>query len=187
MVHYKPVKITIDAQSLAKVIIDVVICHHGLPDSIVTDRSSLFTLKFWSSLYYFLDIKRQLSTAFYPQTNGQIEWQNSTMEAYLRAFANFEQNDWARLLPMAEFVYNNVKNASTGHTPFKLNCGYHPRVFFKEDTDPCFRSKTADELLAELQELMTVCRKNLYHAQKLQKQAHDKGVKPKSYAPGDKV
>ena len=45
------------------------------------------------------------------------------MEAYLRPFINFEQNDWARLLPMAEFAYNNIKNASIGHTPFDLNCG----------------------------------------------------------------
>ena len=126
MVHYEPVKITIDAPGLAEVIIDVVVRHHGLPDSIITDRGSLFTSKFWSSLYYFLGIKRRLSTTFYSQINGQTERQNSTMEAYLRAFMNWKQNDWARLLPMAEFAYNNAKNASTGHTPFKLNCGFHP-------------------------------------------------------------
>ena len=45
------------------------------------------------------------------------------MEAYLQAFVNFKQNDWARLLSMAEFIYNNAKNASTGHMLFKLNCG----------------------------------------------------------------
>ena len=44
------------------------------------------------------------------------------MEAYLQAFVNFEQNNWARLLTMAEFAYNNAKNASTGYTPFELNC-----------------------------------------------------------------
>ena len=65
---------------------------------------------------------------------------------------------------MAEFAYNNAKNASTGYTPFKLNCGYHLRIFFEEDTDPYFQSKTADKLSAELWELMTVCRENLYHA-----------------------
>ena len=59
--------------------------------------------------------------------------------------------------------------------------------FFEENTNPYFRSKTADKLLAELQELMTVCQKNFPHAQELQKQAHNKSVKPKSYAPGDKV
>ena len=80
MVHYKLVKITIDAPGLAEVIIDVVIRHHGLPNSIVTDRGSLFTLKFWSSLGYFLGIKRRLSTAFHPQTDGQTEQQNITME-----------------------------------------------------------------------------------------------------------
>ena len=150
MVHYKSVKITIDAPGLAEVIIDVVVCHHGLPDSIITDRGSLFNSKFWSSLCYFLGIKRRLSTAFYPQTDSQTERQNSTMEAYLQAFVNFKQNDWARLLPIAEFVYNNAKNASTSHTAFKLNCGYHPCVFFEEDTNPCSRSKTADELSAEV-------------------------------------
>ncbi len=73
MVHYIPVKVTIDAPGLAKVIIDVVVRHHGVSDSIVTDRGSLFTSKFWSSLYYFWRIKRKLSTAFHPQTDGQTE------------------------------------------------------------------------------------------------------------------
>ena len=81
MVHYEPVKVTIDVPGLAEVIIDVVVRHHGLPNSIVTDRRSLFTSKFWSSLCYFLGIKRRLSIAFHQQTDGQTERQNSTMEA----------------------------------------------------------------------------------------------------------
>ena len=125
MVHYKPIKVTIDAPELAEVILDVVVWHYGLADSIVTNRSLFFTSKFWSSLCYFFGIKRRLSTAFYLQTDGQTKWQNSMMKAYLRAFANFEQNDWARLLPMAELAYNNAKNASIGHTLFELNYGYH--------------------------------------------------------------
>ena len=88
--HYEPVKTTINALGLAEVILNVVVRHHGLPDSIVTDRGSLFTLKFLSSLCYFLEIKRRLSTAFHLQTDGQTERQNSTMKAYLRAFVNFE-------------------------------------------------------------------------------------------------
>ena len=187
MVHYEPVKVTIDASGLAEVIIDMVIRHHGLPDSIVTNRGLLFTSKFWSSLCYFFEVKRRLSTAFHLQTNDQTKWQNSIMEAYLQAFVNFKQNDWARLLPMAEFAYNNAKNASTSHTPFELNCGYHPRMSYKEDVDSRSQSKSADKLLAELRELIIVCRENLYHAQKLQKQAHNKGVKPQSYSPSEKI
>ena len=90
IVYYEPVKVTIDAPELVEVILDVVVQHYGLPNSIIFDRSSLFTFKFWSSLCYFLGIKQKLSTAFYSQTDGQTKQQNSTIEAYLRAFVNFE-------------------------------------------------------------------------------------------------
>ena len=83
MIHYKPVKVTIDALGLVEVIIDVVVRHHGLPNTIVTDRGLIFTSKFWSLLCYFLGMKRRLSTAFYPQIDGQIERQNTIIEAYL--------------------------------------------------------------------------------------------------------
>ena len=88
---------------------------------------------------------------------------------------------------MAEFAYNNAKNASTGYTPFELNCGYHLRVFYEEDLDLCPKSRTAEKQSSQLRELMTICQQNLHYAQELQKQGHDKEVKPRSYAPGDKV
>ena len=187
MVHYKPVKVTIDASELAEVILDVVVRYHGLPNSIVTDRSLLFTSKFWLLLRYFLGIKQRLSTAFHPQIDGQTKRQNSTMEAYLQVFINFKQNDWAKLLLIAEFVQNNAKNVSTGHTPFELNCGYYPRMSYKKDVDPHSQSKLAVKLSAKLRELIVVCQENLHDAQELQKRAHDMGVKPRSYAPRKKV
>ena len=161
--------------------------HHGLFDSFITNWGSLFTSKFRSLLCYFLSIKRKLSTAFHTQTNGQTERQNSTMEAYLKVFVNWEQNDWAHFLPMAEFAYNNTKNASTGHIPFELNCGFHPRVFFKDDIDLRSKSRSANKLAKELKKLMDICQQNLLHAQKLQKRIYNKGVKPQSYAPREKV
>ena len=157
MVHYKSVKVTMNAPGLVEVIIDVVVRHHGLPDSIVTKQRLLFTSKFWSSLCYFLSIKQKLSTAFHLQTDRQTERQNSMMEVYLWAFVNFEQNDLAQLLPIAEFIYNNAKNASIDFTPFELNCGYHLRVFYKKDLDLCSKSRIAEKQSSELQELMTVC------------------------------
>ena len=102
------------------------------------------------------------------------------MEAYLQAFVNFEQNDWARFLPMAGFAYNNAKNISIGHTLFEFNCGYHPCISFKKNINLYHQSKTAKKLSSKLKELMIVCWNNVNHAQELQKQAHNKGVKPKS-------
>ena len=70
---------------------------------------------------------------------------------------------------MTKFAYNNAKNASTNYTSFKLNCGYHPRVFYKEEEifNPRSKSKTTEELSSKLQKLMFVCQRNLYHAQEL--------------------
>ena len=87
---------------------------------------------------------------------------------------------------MAEFAYNNVKNASISFIPFELNCGYHPRVFYEKDLDPCSKSRTVEELSSKLRELMTICQQNLHQAQELQKRGNDKEIKPWNYVPGEK-
>ena len=84
------------------------------------------------------------------------------MEVYFQVFVNFKKNNWAMFLPIAKFTYNNTKNASTGYTLFELNYGYHLRISFGKNTNPCLQSKTADKLSAELQELMSICQKNLH-------------------------
>ena len=91
------------------------------------------------------------------------------------------------LLPKAKFAYNNAKNASTGHISFELNYAYHSYLFYKEDIDLCSKLKLAEKLLNELQKLMSICYKNLYHAQKLQKQVHNRSTKLKSYDSSDKI
>ncbi len=108
--------------------------------------------------------QKKLFTTFHSQTDGQNKRQNSMIEAYLRAFVNWEQYDWAKLLLIAEFAYNNANNGSTGHTLFELNCGYYPRFSFEEDVDPRLRSHSANELAEELRELMEVCYQNLFYA-----------------------
>ena len=73
MVYYELIKVTINAPKLAKVILNMLVEHYGLFDLIVSDRSLLFTSKFWSSLCYFLSIKQKLSTTFYSQTDSQTK------------------------------------------------------------------------------------------------------------------
>ena len=164
MVYYKPKKVTIDALGLAKVIFNEIVWHYGLLNLIVSDRSLLLIFKFWLLLCYFFSIKRRLSTTFHPQTDSQTEWQNNIIEVYFWFFINFKQNNWAKLLSMAEFAYNNAKNASSGYTFFELNSGYHSWMLYKDDVNPCSKSKSTDKLSTELKKLIIVCGKNLYHA-----------------------
>jgi len=78
--------------------------------------------------------KVNLSTAYHPETNGQTERTNQTLEQYLRSFVNYRQNDWHDLLPFAEFTFNNSIHTSTKQTPFYSNYGYHPKSDFLAST-----------------------------------------------------
>lgn len=64
---------TINALDLAEVIIEAVIRHHGLSDTIVSDQGSIFTSKFWFSLGYFFKIKQKILIAFHFKTDSQNE------------------------------------------------------------------------------------------------------------------
>ena len=86
---------------------------------------------------------------------------------------------------MAEFVYNNTKNANTGHMSFELNCSYHPQDSFKDNINLCSRSCSANKLAKELKELIDICQQNLLHTQELQKRANDKGMKSQNYTLGE--
>jgi len=77
-----------------------------------------------------------MSTAFHPQTDGQTERLNQMIEAYLRAFVGKEQNDWVRLLPMAEFANNNSVTTGNGMSPFYANYGFHPMAMDPASTEP---------------------------------------------------
>ena len=87
---------------------------------------------------------------------------------------------------MAEFAYNDAKNTTIKYTLFESNCRYHPRVSYKKEVDPRSKSKAADKLTKKLRNLMAAYRENLEHAHELQKQTHNKGIKPRSYAPNEK-
>src|SRR5205814_9000348 len=91
--------------------------------------------KFWSSLCYFMKARRRLSTAFHPQTDGQTERQNQTLEHYLRAYVEHTQDDWAKRLDMAEFAYNNSLNSAIKMTPFQAYAGFNPTLSIDVEVD----------------------------------------------------
>jgi hypothetical protein len=73
-----------------------------------------------------------MSRAFHPETDGQTERVNQTIEAFLKAFVNLEMSNWVELLPMVEFTYNNSCTTATGHLPFYLNYGFHPNCGIRQ-------------------------------------------------------
>jgi len=101
---------------------------HGLHESIVSDRDTRFTSKFWTSLIQLLQVKLNLSTAFHPESDGQTERVNHTLEQYLRSYCSYQQDDWVSLLPFAEHAYNTSMSESTKASPFEINYGFSPQT-----------------------------------------------------------
>jgi len=109
---------------------------HGLPTDIISDRDFLFTSETWKEFLQLSGIQPRMSTAFHPQTDGQTEWLNQTIEAYLRAFVGKEQDDWRHLLPMAEFAYNISVTIGNGTSPLYANYGFHPVAMDPASPEP---------------------------------------------------
>ena len=108
MVHFVPSRDDAGAEEVAKLFFANVWKHHGLCRDNVSDRDTKFTSKFWEELCRLLGIKRNMSTAFHPQIDGQTERANTTLEDMLRRSIDPQQSNWDTLLPYAEFAVNNA-------------------------------------------------------------------------------
>lgn len=126
LAHFVPASTTDDARTLARHFLAHVFRLHGLPDDIVSDRGPTFASAWWKEFCALLGPEVKLSTAFHPQTDGQTERTNQSVEHYLRCFTNYLQTDWSSLLHTAEFAYNNARHSSTSQSPFFTSYGYNP-------------------------------------------------------------
>uniref|UniRef100_A0AAV1TV82 Integrase catalytic domain-containing protein n=1 Tax=Peronospora matthiolae TaxID=2874970 RepID=A0AAV1TV82_9STRA len=126
MVHLAPDAASNTAEDTAKLFIDIVSRHHGLPETIVSDRDFRFTAGFWSQLYTLLGTRLLLPTAAYLETCGQTESANCVLEDFLRSYAA-SFTSWSAFLPITEFAMNNAVHASTCLTTIFVNNARYPR------------------------------------------------------------
>ncbi|KAF5763838.1 putative nucleotidyltransferase, Ribonuclease H [Helianthus annuus] len=152
--HFLPMKETFSMEQLAKLYVNEIVSLHGIPLSIVSDRDSRFTSHFWSSFQKSMGTKLNLSTAYYPQTDGQSERTIQTMEDMLRACViNFGGN-WDDHLPLIEFSYNNSYHTSINVAPFEALYGRKSRTLVcwaelgeKQLSGPEIVQETTDKII----------------------------------------
>ena len=106
---------------------------HGLPDTIVSDRDTKFTLIFWREVHQMLGAKLLMSMAFHPQMDGVSERAIRTTAQILRAMVQPNQCDWEEKAPMVEYTLNSSISSSIGFMPFKLNYGHMPEMMSRMD------------------------------------------------------
>ncbi len=119
---------TLTTVQLACLFVLHVFSKHRVPGHVTSDRGSEFISHFFRSLSTVVGMKLHFTSGYHPEGDSQTEWVNQILEQYLRAYCNYQQDNWSELLPLAEFAYNNAPSETTGVFSFFANKGYHPNL-----------------------------------------------------------
>ncbi|GJT77549.1 putative reverse transcriptase domain-containing protein [Tanacetum coccineum] len=184
--HFLPMKKTDSIEKLAQLYLKEIVCKHGVPTSIISDRDSLFTSRFWKSLQEAMGTQLDMSTAYHPETDGQSERTIQTLEDMLRACVIDFGSSWDRHLPLVEFSYNNSYHASIKAAPFEALYGRKCRspVCWSEVGDS---QLTGPEMVRETTEKIVQIKNRLLTARSRQKNYADVRHKPMEFQVGDTV
>jgi hypothetical protein len=162
--HFIPVKTTYSRPQLVELYMSRIVCLHGVPRKIVSDRGTQFTSKFWERLHETLDTQLRFSLAYHPQTDGQTERINQILEDMLRACALQYGRSWYKSLPYAEFSYNNSYQEILKMAQFEL-------LYCRRCRTPLFWNETGEwkvfkpDILQEVEKQVRMVRENLRVAQ----------------------
>jgi transposase InsO family protein len=165
------------ASIAARFLQEDVICKYGTPKSLLIDNGTHFTSSMMENLLKRLGIVHLYSTPYHPQTNGQIERLNSTMDAKIVSLSNQSRSEWDDQLPFVTFNYNTTIHSTTKLIPFELMYGRSPVL-------PCDAQHTT-KLQNYVSSLSDTARHSILLAQHASKSRYDKNRSDPSYRIGD--
>jgi hypothetical protein len=181
--HFLPVHTTHKTEKYAEIYIDQIVCLHGIPRTIVSNRGALFVARFWEQLQKALGTTVIRSSAYHPQTYGQTERVNQILEDMLRACVLHYGKNWDKCLSLAEFSYNNSYQSSLKMALFEALYGRRCRTPLNW-SQAREREIFGPDLVLEAEEKVRVIKMNLEAAQARQKSYHDKRRKPLQFEVG---
>nr|GEU93158.1 hypothetical protein [Tanacetum cinerariifolium] len=155
-----------------------IVCRHGVPISMISDRDSHFTSRFWRSLQKARGTNLDMSTAYHPQTDGQSERTIQTLKDMLRACVIDFGCSWDQHLPLVEFSYNNSYHTSIKAAPYEA-------LYERKCRSPVCWSEVGDsqltgpKLIRETTEKIVQIKKRLLISRSHQKSYADRRSKPK--------
>ena len=123
-----PTHDTIMSVDLACLFILYVFGEYSIPFYVTSNRGLEFVSNFFWSLGTTLDMQPHFTSVYHPEGGEQTECMNQTLKQYLCVYCNYQKDNWSKLLPLAEFAYNNASSATTSVFPFFTNKEYHPNI-----------------------------------------------------------
>ncbi|KAK2401008.1 hypothetical protein QL285_050644 [Trifolium repens] len=184
--HFLPVRATDTAAKLTDIYIAEIVRLHGILSSIVSDRDPKFISHFWRTLHEALGTKLRLSSAYHPQTDGQTERTNQSLEDLLRACVLDDRGSWDDVLPLIEFTYNNSFHASIGMAPYEALYGRRcqtPLCWYQDGESMI----VGPEMVQQTTDKVRKIRAMMKVAQDRQKSYADRCRRPLEFEEGDHV
>jgi len=193
-----PCTTKLSEKEAAKIFFDNIVCHVGLPIQIISNRDSRWRNDFWKEVCQYMGSRRALTTAYHPQADGQTEILNQTLEIALRAYINFDRNNWSSLLSKIAFAYNNTPHTATGYAPAQLLYGFKPNEpisYIAEPNDQNILRPSLDnlnkseskEFIEEFDGMRLAAKDALRRAQAVFENSYNKSHYPISFEIGDQV
>jgi hypothetical protein len=185
-IHFLPVHTTYNAKKYTEIYLDQIVCLHGVPKTIISDRGAQFIARFWEQLQHALGTKLIRSSAYHPQTDGQTERINQILEDMLRACVLQYNKNWDKYLSLAIFFYNNSYQTSLKMAPFEALYGRRCRTPLSW-SQAGERKIFGPDLVTEAKEKVKIIQDNLKAAQSRQKSYADIRRRPLQFQIGDFV
>lgn len=180
------------ADTIARLLVEKVVCVHGVPEQLLSDRGANFLSDLVASVCRLLGITKINTSGYHPQTDGLVEKFNSTLTSMIAKSAT-KGDDWDERLPYLLFAYRVCAQESTKESPFYLMYGRDPRLPTESAlTPPSFACMVDLEdyrtaLVAHLSEAWQLAKDNIVKAQERQKVQYDRTSQETKFQVGDRV
>ena len=181
------------AETIARLFVENVVCRHGIPEQLLSDRGTNFLSDLIKSVCDILGVKKINTSGYHPQTDGLVEKFNSTLTNMIAKCCDIQKRDWDEHLPYLLFAYRSMVQESTCESPFCLLYGRDPRVptetvlsapssIYAVDIDD-YKS----EMMTKMSRAWEVARSKIEGAQNSQKIQYDHHAKKSEVRAGDRV
>jgi hypothetical protein len=184
--HFLPLKHPYSADKLAQLFMSQLFKLHGMPQTIISDRDSTFTSKFWSEIFRLQGVFLAFSTAYHPQSDGQSEAVNKYLENYLRCMVGDKPKEWVEWLPLAQYCYNTSFHHSTRVTPVEAMFGYSPPKLLAYLPGTTL-VEAVDIQLKQREQVLQLLKENLQRSQNRMKRYADLRRTEREFKAGDWV
>lgn len=184
--HFIPLNHPYTAVTIATAFFANIVKLHGLPETIVSDRDPTFTSNFWKELLRLSGSTLSLSTAYHPQTDGQTEVTNRTIEMYLRCLVGDSPCKWLEWLPWAEYCYNTSFHSALLTSPFRVVYGRDPPRLLSYEPGTS-KLDAVDTALKDRDIYLQTIREHLQLAQARMSQVYNNKHRDVEYAVGQWV